>query len=151
MAKKHIFNYIPGVNELIFSSVLFNYIIPTLDMMDSPALCSRQTYQCGNKCIAKLLPCDGSCAMGYISCGALCLEKEFHWKCGDTCLYHEEPCENSCPENYILCGTKCVDIQNVERDIEWFENSCKYGAENTQWVVSSVLLILLISIIKKYL
>jgi hypothetical protein len=115
-------------------------------MMD----CSRHSYQCGTKCISKILPCKGSCSFGYILCGSLCLEEEYHWKCRDECLYHEEPCENSCPENFILCGNKCVDIQSVERDIEWFENSCRYRVENTQWIVSSVLLIFLISIFKKY-
>eukprot|EP00092_Neocalanus_flemingeri_P041629 GFUD01045337.1.p1 GENE.GFUD01045337.1~~GFUD01045337.1.p1 ORF type:complete len:120 (-),score=22.36 GFUD01045337.1:20-379(-) len=119
--------------------------------MDSLLHCSKQSYQCAGQCIPKLLHCEGSCTAGYISCGALCLEEEFHWKCGEVCLYHEEPCDNSCPLNYILCGTECVDIKSVERDIEWFENSCKYGATNTQWLVHSLLFILLLSLIKKYL
>ena len=120
-------------------------------MMGSEPECSKQSFPCGQQCIPKLLHCGGSCTEGYISCGSLCLEEEFHWKCGEVCLYHEEPCENSCPKNYILCGTECVDIKSVERDIEWFENSCKYGAANNQWIFHSVLFILLISIIKKYL
>ena len=119
--------------------------------MDSSVHCSQHSYQCGKQCIAKLLHCNGSCTDGYIFCGPLCLEEEFHWKCGDRCLYHEEPCENSCPENFILCGVECVDIKSVERDIEWFENSCKQESVNSQWIVHSVLILFLISIFKKYL
>ena len=116
-------------------------------MMD----CSPQFYPCGSLCIPKLVPCEGSCQEDYIRCGDLCLEEEFHWRCGDGCLYLEEPCENFCPENFILCGDRCTDIQSIERDIDWFENSCKYRLGHNQWILSSVILIFLLSIIKKYL
>ena len=96
--------------------------------------CSTWTYLCSSQCIAKILPCDGSCAEGYILCGELCLEEDFYWQCGKDCLELAEPCDGNCPIGHILCGhrlqlifrwnqcyvkwcIRCANIQDVERGI----------------------------------